>query len=123
TIRYQLDPIPNGTRVTVRHEGFGDRVQSCESHANGWERVLGWLAGYAGGGAAAQPPASRYFFCRLIPPRPTFGTDMTDVEKTAMRAHVAYWTEIAKTGAAVVFGPVADPAGVWGLGILRVTDA
>jgi uncharacterized protein YndB with AHSA1/START domain len=46
-IRYQVDPIPGGSRVTVRHEGFGDRVASCEQHAMGWERVLGWLKEYA----------------------------------------------------------------------------
>jgi uncharacterized protein YndB with AHSA1/START domain len=43
TIRYQIDPIPGGSRVTVRHEGFGDQAQSCEDHALGWERVLTWL--------------------------------------------------------------------------------
>jgi uncharacterized protein YndB with AHSA1/START domain len=43
TIRYQVDPIPGGSRVTVRHEGFAGRAASCEAHAQGWERVLGWL--------------------------------------------------------------------------------
>jgi uncharacterized protein YndB with AHSA1/START domain len=46
TIRYQLDPIPGGTRVTVRHEGFGDHTASCQNHTRGWERVLGWLGDY-----------------------------------------------------------------------------
>jgi uncharacterized protein YndB with AHSA1/START domain len=46
TIRYQVDPIPGGSRVTVRHEGFTGRSQSCEAHAQGWERVLGWLQDY-----------------------------------------------------------------------------
>jgi uncharacterized protein YndB with AHSA1/START domain len=43
TIRYQIDPISGGSRVTVWHEGFGDQVQSCEDHALGWEGVLTWL--------------------------------------------------------------------------------
>jgi uncharacterized protein YndB with AHSA1/START domain len=43
TITYRLEPVEGGTRVTVRHEGFGDRIESCHSHEQGWERVLGWL--------------------------------------------------------------------------------
>jgi uncharacterized protein YndB with AHSA1/START domain len=46
TIRYQVDPIPGGSRVTVRHQGFSGRTASCESHALGWERVLGWLGSH-----------------------------------------------------------------------------
>jgi uncharacterized protein YndB with AHSA1/START domain len=42
-VRYAVDPIPGGSRLTVRHEGFVDRAASCEDHARGWERVLGWL--------------------------------------------------------------------------------
>ncbi|HWE28367.1 MAG TPA: SRPBCC domain-containing protein [Polyangia bacterium] len=50
TITYRLEPLADGgTRVTVRHEGFGDRTESCKSHGEGWERVLGWLAAYASG--------------------------------------------------------------------------
>ncbi len=64
----------------------------------------------------------KYFLCRLIPPRPTFPQDMTDAEAKVMSEHVAYWTELADKGTAVVFGPVADPQGVWGLGILEVED-
>lgn len=43
TITYRFEPIEGGTRVTVRHEGFAERFDSCRGHANGWERVLGWL--------------------------------------------------------------------------------
>lgn len=63
-----------------------------------------------------------YFFCRLIPPRPSFAHDMTDTERSAMLAHVAYWQGMAKKGSAVVFGPVADPKGPWGLGIIDAAD-
>ncbi len=42
-LRYRIDPIPGGSRVTVRHEGF-KAVGDTESHASGWEHVLGWLA-------------------------------------------------------------------------------
>lgn len=49
-VRYQLDPIPSGTRLTVRHEGFAGRAESCEAHTSGWERVLGWLSDHASRG-------------------------------------------------------------------------
>lgn len=49
TLRYRIDPIPGGSRVTIKHEGFTDAM-SCESHAMGWERVLGWLTGWITGG-------------------------------------------------------------------------
>jgi uncharacterized protein YndB with AHSA1/START domain len=45
-LTYVLDDIPGGTRLTVRHEGFANRTESCDSHAKGWERVLQWLAGH-----------------------------------------------------------------------------
>ena len=51
TITYRLEPIVGGTRVTLRHEGFGDRAESCRGHGNGWERVLTWLQTYLAGSA------------------------------------------------------------------------
>ena len=39
-----------------------------------------------------------------------------------MGEHAAYWTGLTERGTAVVFGPVFDPAGVWGLAILDVAD-
>jgi len=44
TITWRFEPIEGGTRVIVRHEGFGDAQAACQNHANGWERVLGWLS-------------------------------------------------------------------------------
>jgi uncharacterized protein YndB with AHSA1/START domain len=46
TITYRLEPITGGTRVTLRHEGFGDRAESYRGHSEGWERVLTWLQTY-----------------------------------------------------------------------------
>lgn len=39
-----------------------------------------------------------------------------------MQAHTAYCAELLRAGKALVFGPVADPAGVWGLGVLQLSD-
>jgi uncharacterized protein len=63
-----------------------------------------------------------YFACRLLPPRPTFAIDMTASERRVMQSHVAYWTDLAHRGVAVLFGPVADPKGPYGLGVLEVDD-
>ena len=62
----------------------------------------------------------QYFFLKLIPPRPTFQQDMTESERAIMLQHVAYWTELAERGVAVAFGPVADPSGGYGIGIVEL---
>jgi uncharacterized protein YndB with AHSA1/START domain/uncharacterized protein YciI len=114
TITYRLEPIEGGTRLTLRHEGFADRVESCRGHALGWERVLGWLGKYL------KPAENqRYYMCRLLAPRPTFAADMNAEEASIMRAHSAYWRKLLEDGVAIVFGPVADPQGAWGLGVVR----
>lgn len=54
-----------------------------------------------------------HFLYRLIPPRPTFDQDMNEAEATIMGQHVDYWRKQTQRGTAIVFGPVADPAGAW----------
>lgn len=115
TITWRLDAIPTGTRVTVRHTGFTDRAMSCESHAAGWQQVLGWLQGNFA--APAQT-----FLVRLVGPRPTFLMDMTEEERAVMMEHGAYWRGKLAEGVALAFGPVAEPSGAWGLGVVRATD-
>ena len=46
TVTFRLEPIAGGTRLTLRHEGFAERRESCAGHTEGWERVLGWLHDY-----------------------------------------------------------------------------
>ena len=64
----------------------------------------------------------QYVMVRLNPPRPTFAMDMTPAEAATMAAHGEYWRGLLADGKAVAFGPVLDPAGVWGLGVLEVDD-
>jgi uncharacterized protein len=64
----------------------------------------------------------RGFVFRLFPPRSDFPFTMTDDERATMLRHGAYWSELARTGSAVAFGPVDDPAGPYGIGILLVED-
>jgi uncharacterized protein len=64
----------------------------------------------------------RHFLIKLIPPRPSFAQDMTAEEGQLMQRHVAYWTKLAEKGVALLFGPVADPAGSYGIGVVEVED-
>jgi uncharacterized protein YciI len=62
------------------------------------------------------------FLFRLIPPRADFAQTMTAEEQSAMAEHMEYWQRLLHDGRVVVYGPVADPEGVWGLGVLRAAD-
>ncbi len=113
-VTYTLEPIEGGTRVTLRHEGFADRADSCRMHGEGWERVLDWAKAHLPG------PAKRYVFCKLVPPRATFPGDITPEEAKAMGEHAAHLRAHAAAGAVIVAGPVAAKEGAWGLCVLQV---
>jgi uncharacterized protein YciI len=63
-----------------------------------------------------------YFLIKLLPPRNTFMQDMSPEEAAIMQKHVAYWQSAMEQGKVHAFGPVADPEGGWGLGILETQD-
>ncbi len=57
---------------------------------------------------------------RLIPPRPTFDQDMDEREREIMNRHVEYWGRLMQErGRILVFGPVRDSTGAWGLGVIE----
>ena len=58
------------------------------------------------------------FVLRLIAPRPTFALDMSDEERTVMAGHAEHWQPLIDSGQMVVFGPVLDSTGSWGLGVV-----
>lgn len=58
----------------------------------------------------------------LRPPRPDFMQTMTTEEKGIMQQHVVYWQELLHAGTMLVFGPVMDPKGGYGLGIVEVEN-
>lgn len=58
----------------------------------------------------------------LIPPRPTFAQDMTPAERALMGQHVAYRQDLMHKQKALAFGPVADPQGGYGIGIIAASD-
>jgi uncharacterized protein YciI len=70
-------------------------------------------------GARSPFGEATYFLYRLIPPHPTFATDMTEAKEAITAQHVGYWQDLTEAGIAIVFGPVADPAGVWGLAVVE----
>ena len=59
------------------------------------------------------------FVFRLKAPRPTFALDMTDEEREIMARHAAYWQPMVDSGRMVIFGPVLDDNGSWGLGVVE----
>jgi uncharacterized protein YciI len=63
-----------------------------------------------------------YFLYKLIPPRPTFTQDMTEEEGKVMQEHISYWQDLAYRRITLVFGPVLDPNGVYGIAIVEAND-
>jgi uncharacterized protein YciI len=61
---------------------------------------------------------STYVF-RLIAPRPDFAMTLSDEEREIMGRHAAYWQPVIEAGRMVVFGPVLDSTGSWGLGVVE----
>jgi hypothetical protein len=64
----------------------------------------------------------KHFFFKLIPPRPTFAQDMTEREAQLMQEHAVYWRGLMEQGFVVAVGSVADPKGVYGIGVLELDD-
>ncbi|HZP30569.1 MAG TPA: YciI family protein [Acidimicrobiia bacterium] len=62
------------------------------------------------------------FVLRLKAPRPNFALDMSDEEREIMGRHAAHWQPYIDSGEMVVFGPVLDGTGSWGLGVIETDD-
>ena len=62
------------------------------------------------------------YVLRLQTPRPTFAVDMTDEEREIMGRHAAHWQPLIDSGHMVVFGPVLDQTGSWGLAVVESED-
>ncbi len=64
----------------------------------------------------------KYFALYLIPLRGDFTQTMSEEERLIMTKHVDHWTEHINRGRVIVFGPVLDPKGVYGLGVVSAHD-
>jgi len=62
------------------------------------------------------------FVFRLQAPRPNFALDMTEEEREIMTRHATYWRPYIESGQMVIFGPVLDGTGSWGLGVVEADD-
>ena len=60
-----------------------------------------------------------HFLLKLRPPRTSFISDMTEAEAGLMSEHAAY---LRTAQGVLLFGPVVDPAGAWGLAVVSVQD-
>jgi uncharacterized protein YciI len=62
----------------------------------------------------------KYFMYKLIPPRPTFNLDMNAEEAAVMQSHIQYWNGLFAERKVLIYGPVLDPKGVFGLAVIEV---
>ncbi len=63
--------------------------------------------------------SKQHYALKLIPKRPTFPQDITPEEREIMNQHLTYWTDFMNKGHVIVFGPVMDPKGVYGFGVIE----
>lgn len=64
-----------------------------------------------------------HFFYKLVPPRASFAQDMSAEEAAMMGQHAVYWKSLIDDGLKVfALGPVADPAGVFGIAVMEVEN-
>jgi uncharacterized protein len=64
----------------------------------------------------------QHFYMKLIPPRPTFPTDMTDQERALMLEHVQYTHGQFAAGKVLIFGPVMAPGGPFGMAVFEAEN-
>lgn len=64
----------------------------------------------------------KYFLCRFVPPGPDFLKTMTPEQKLLMKAHGDFLQGLLEKDTVLAHGPVADPAGGWGLSLFEVAD-
>ena len=62
------------------------------------------------------------FVIRLTAPRPDFALTLSDEERAVMGRHAAHWQPYIESGRMVVFGPVLDGGGSWGLAVIEADD-
>jgi uncharacterized protein YciI len=64
----------------------------------------------------------KHYLCRFRPPRVDFTKTMTAEEAALFSAHGQYLQTLLKDGKVIAHGPVADPAGGWGLSLFEIDD-
>lgn len=65
----------------------------------------------------------KYFLCRFVPPGPDFLKNMTPNQKLLMKSHGDFLQSLLVQGTLIAHGPVADPAGGWGMSLFEADDS
>jgi uncharacterized protein YciI len=64
----------------------------------------------------------KYYYLKLNSPRATFPQDMSPDEAKIMAEHSAYWKVLLEKKICLVYGPVFDPKGAFGIGIIAIDN-
>ena len=64
----------------------------------------------------------KHFLYKLYPPRPSFHLDQNEDEKKMMQQHMEYWKALTNQKNAILYGPVFDPKGMYGMAVIEVND-
>lgn len=64
----------------------------------------------------------KHFLYKMYPPRPSFHLDQNENEAKVMQQHIDYWRELTNKKNAIVYGPVFDPNGIYGMAVIEVTN-
>ena len=59
------------------------------------------------------------YFLKSNPPQSSFTLDMTDEERDIMLKHIDYWQPHLNDGTIIVYSPVMDPKGGYGISVMR----
>jgi len=62
----------------------------------------------------------KYFMLKFLPRKPNFAQTMTDEDRKIVVQHHEYWKKHVDSGIALLFGPVFDPKGTFGICIVAV---
>ena len=127
------DPTSRTTPGTVARfpsatGGRRDRLNEGERHpppGHVSKPVTGWVScsrRMTAPFVVPQPEALMYFFVRSENPRPTFHFDMTSAERAIVVRHTPLGRRWRPTGVAIVFGPMMEPMGVYGIGVYQADD-
>lgn len=63
-----------------------------------------------------------FYAVYLRPSRADFMQTMSKEEMDIMQQHILYWNKYLEDGVMHIFGPVLDPNGAYGLGIVEVEN-
>lgn len=121
-------PDAGWVEETFERAASGPDSRAPESHtAAGPETSMARAAMTDGGAPGSSsgtwhPCLMSTFVFRLKAPRPTFALDMSDEEREIMARHADHWRPWVESGQMVIFGPVLDSSGSWGLGVVEADD-